>query len=37
MSGNSSVHQIAGTAACAGMIVKQNDKFSPLGRYNMLG
>ena len=37
MSGNSSVHQIAGAAACAGMIAKQNDKFSPLEHYNILG
>jgi len=37
MSGNSYVHQIAGAAACAEMIVKQNDKFSPLGHYNILG
>lgn len=39
MSVNSSLQQIAGgiAAACAGMIVKQKDKFSPLRHYNTLG
>jgi len=39
MSINSSLQQIAGgiAAACAGMIVKQKDKYSPLQHYNTLG
>lgn len=39
MSINSSLQQIAGgiAAACAGMIVIQKDKFSPLEHYNTLG
>jgi predicted MFS family arabinose efflux permease len=39
MSINSSLQQIAGgvAATCAGMIVKQKDKFSPLEHYNTLG
>ena len=39
MSVNSSLQQIAGgiAAACAGMIVIQKDKFSPLEHYNTLG
>jgi predicted MFS family arabinose efflux permease len=39
MSINSSLQQIAGgiAAACAGMIVVQKDKFSPLDHYNTLG
>jgi predicted MFS family arabinose efflux permease len=39
MSINSSLQQIAGgiAAACAGLIVKQKDKFSPLEHYNTLG
>lgn len=39
MSINSSLQQIAGgiAAACAGMIVKQKDKFSPLEHYNTVG
>src|SRR5450631_191085 len=39
MSINSSLQQIAGgiAAACAGMIVVQKDKFSPLEHYNTLG
>jgi predicted MFS family arabinose efflux permease len=39
MSINASLQQIAGgiAAACAGMIVKQKDKFSPLEHYNTLG
>jgi predicted MFS family arabinose efflux permease len=39
MSINSSLQQIAGgiAAACAGMIVTQKDKFSPLEHYNTLG
>lgn len=39
MSVNASLQQIAGgvAAACAGMIVKQKDKFSPLEHYNTLG
>jgi predicted MFS family arabinose efflux permease len=39
MSINTSVQQLAGgvAAACAGMIVKQKDKFSPLEHYNTVG
>ncbi len=39
MSINSSLQQIAGgvAAACAGMIVVQKDKFSPLENYDLLG
>jgi predicted MFS family arabinose efflux permease len=39
MSINSSLQQIAGgiAAACAGMIVKQKDKYSPLRHYDTLG
>ena len=39
MSINSSLQQLAGgvAAACAGMIVGQKDKFSPLEHYNTLG
>jgi predicted MFS family arabinose efflux permease len=39
MSINTSIQQIAGgvAAACAGMIVKQKDKFSPLEHYNTVG
>lgn len=39
MSVNSSLQQIAGgiAAACAGLIVVQQDKFSPLEHYNTLG
>jgi predicted MFS family arabinose efflux permease len=39
MSINTSLQQVAGgvAAACAGMIVKQADKFSPLEHYNTVG
>jgi predicted MFS family arabinose efflux permease len=39
MSINSSLQQIAGgiAAACAGMIVQQKDKYSPLEHYNTVG